>query len=209
MRRRAADANLALNSRELKFSASSRIGMEHTRHLAERGPMLSDRLRGDAIARNEEAQATQIRIAGSEINAAVGGESADDQRARAEVLQQQAETGLVERGMARLQYEVVLAGRCKELSYRPALRARTNVLDLLLEVRSPASKVVIDVDAWDASSARAFPQLGELRRYGSRGLQQAPSTGKFEIVDHVDENERDCAVIWRVAVQILLVVRKR
>ena len=120
---------------------------------------------------------------------------------RAEVAEEDVHRRGEERGMLRLEHEVVLLVRPEAFGQRPPLAPVLQApLDHRRQVRPPAAEVVVRVD--DRHPGLLARRLSSRQPVG-RGdgvPEESVGLGKVERVDHVHEQEGDRARVRRVAV---------
>src|ERR1044072_608889 len=103
--------------------------------------------------------------------------------------------------MFRLQNKVVILVGNQQLCDRASTHVTVKTtIDDLLEVRTPTTEVVVDVDNRDLCLARAFFETFDIPCCGQCSLKQLIALGKFKIVDDVDENYRNLRLIRRIPV---------
>ena len=127
----------------------------------------------------------------------------EDQRARAQVLEQQIERRELEARVLRLQHEIVVIVRREQLGDR---RSRTaaprDVLQQHPEIGAPAAEIVVHVHRGNAGLLRAPLQRANCARRGARARQHLFRPFEVEGVDHVGDQQRRARVVRRVALQI-------
>lgn len=90
--------------------------------------------------------------------------------------------------MFRLQDEVVLGAGNEQLYKGSPSRARPKALfDDVVEIGSPAPKIIVDIYAGDACRASPLFQRGDGLPNVPRSFEQFVAARKFKIVDDVDQ----------------------
>ena len=84
------------------------FGLHHFLHQLQRVFILPFGVRGDAVGRDVQLEIAHVGVVGAEQDAVVARNAGENHRLRAEVAQQRIERGAVERGLLRLQHEIVL-----------------------------------------------------------------------------------------------------
>ena len=69
-----------------------------------------------------------------------------------------------------------------------------------MEIRLPFAEVVVDVDNRNSSAFGALFEGSDPGRHGQREVQELVSSGKFQVVNDIDEEQRHSCGIWGVAV---------
>jgi hypothetical protein len=95
----------------------------------------------------------------------------------------------------------VLVGHEQARERRTAHAIVQTVRDQSPEVRAPPPEVVVDVDRRDAECPRVPLERRDAAAGGERRLEQRRARLELQIVDHVDQEERDVRVVGHAAVQ--------
>src|SRR5947209_3226031 len=150
-------------------------------------------------------EVAHVGVVRGEEHADVAGESGENERLDAEVVEQYVERGGEEAGVLRLEDEVVVLFGAQKLGDRSAGHAVLQaVLQNLLEVRLPLAEVVVDIDDRHARGSRAPLQLGEPARHRQRVAQKFLAAAEVQIVDHVYQQQRHIRLVRHEAVQVFV-----
>src|SRR6478672_12204882 len=104
------------------------------------------------------------------------------------MFQQQFERRLVKGRVFWLEHEIVFRGRKQEFNKRSCERiCREAMAHNLIEIGSPASKIIVSVDARHMSRSSALLQRRDIRSDLARLRKEFVSARKLEIVDHIDQ----------------------
>jgi hypothetical protein len=162
--------------------------------------------RRDAVARHDDTEVAHVRVVRREEHAHLGRHARDHDRLGAEVAEQELERRVEEARMLRLHDEIVALGRRRDqLDDRAAARARARAVpEETAKVRPPATEVVVHPDDRNAGAARGGEEPREPFRHRQRPPEEQIAFREVQVVDDVDDQERDVAGVRCAAVQIAL-----
>src|SRR6185437_14134596 len=104
-----------------------------------------------------------------------------------QVLQQNIECRGEETGVLGLEHEIIISFRFKAFDdWFAGYAVLKTVFNLSMEVRSPATEIVVDVDGRDAIALCSLLQGGNPLRHGDGVPEQLARLGKVQSIDHVD-----------------------
>ena len=115
---------------------------------------------------------------------------------------------MVKSGVLRLEDEVILFVRLQE--FRNGFAAHPvfeHVAELLPEIRAPLPEIVIDVDHRHPGILGAASESSQMPRRRQCVLEQRITAFELHVVDDVDENQRDRALVRNVAIEIVVLGR--
>jgi len=162
--------------------------------------VFAGRARGAAIARHDDLQVTHVGVMRGAENTAVGRESGKDEGRRAELPQQEVERRLIEGRMHRFEDEIILVGGLELLNEVEARRLGPQaVLQQLFGIRPPLAEIVVDIDRGDACRASPLFEARKRRRNREPPFEDLFSIRELEMIDHIDEKERDARFMADVA----------
>lgn len=125
----------------------------------------------------------------------------DHQPAHAEIGEQRIERGGEKCRMLGFQHEVVFAFRRQELRERLAANAIVEaVLDDFAEIAAPAPEVIVGVNHRHARSPGACLEARDAARGRQHVRQQRFPALPFQVVDHVDDQQRSAEAVRGVAI---------
>ena len=158
------------------------------------------RARGAAVGRHDDLEVTHVGVVRGAENAAVGREAGKDDGRRAEFPQQEVERRLIKGRMHRLEDEIIFVVGPELFDEVKARRLGPQaVLQQLLRIRPPLAEIVVDIDRRNACRAGLLLQAGKRRRNRERLAEDVFSVRKLEMIDHIDEEERDARFMADIA----------
>ena len=92
--------------------------------------------------------------------------------------------------MLRLQNEVIVVVGKQERNELFSLALQTMV-EKLAQVRPPFTRIIVNVNGRHAARFEFFLQRGDTTGDGQCSSEQAPSPLEFEVVQTIDQNERN------------------
>jgi hypothetical protein len=183
----------------------SDVSFEYLSHLFERVTVFARRVGGHAVTRHAQVIIPHIGIVCGEEHAIVSGNPGQNQCPDLQVLQQDVESRGKECRMFGLQHKIIIWLRMQQGGNRLAAdMAVETVLQLFVEIRLPAAEIVVDINGRTAGMPGALLQLRQTAGHRQSVLQQLRPLGEFEVIDDIDQQQRDLRLVRDIAVEVFI-----
>ena len=139
------------------------------------------------VGRDEQSEIPDVKISSGNQDARIRRYAGDDRNPSTDGIEYRLQRRCIERGMFRLEDNVVVRFRNKHPRHFAARRARVQAMTQHCgEIGTPSTPIVVDVDCWDTRLLAPLLQFGDRlgKRYGT--ADQILVIRKAEIIDDVD-----------------------